>query len=166
MIISCTVLITCACVGKIPAETRGNHNDNEKKLELVNSTSRRGTRAAYHDEYPRDFGRRIAYTVSLVSDTSRPPIRQGRRDILAPRPFEIYSFHPPALFSDPFLDQLLYIYETVPFIVTMWFCTFVIYACALPTPFNPRFSTVLKSICPLWGTCWFEIQRHISIHNH
>ena len=37
---------------------------NTKILELVSSTSRRGARAAYHDEYPRDFGPRIAYTVS------------------------------------------------------------------------------------------------------
>ena len=35
-----------------------------KKSEPVSSTSRRGARAAYHDEYPRDFGPRIAYTVS------------------------------------------------------------------------------------------------------
>ena len=34
------------------------------KLEPVSSTSRRRARAAYHDEYPRDFGPRIAYTVS------------------------------------------------------------------------------------------------------
>ena len=33
-------------------------------MEPVSSTSRRGARAAYHDEYPRDFGPRIAYTVS------------------------------------------------------------------------------------------------------
>jgi len=35
-----------------------------KKPEPVSGTSRRGARAAYHDEYPRDFGPRIAYTVS------------------------------------------------------------------------------------------------------
>ena len=35
-----------------------------KTMEPVSSTSRRGARAAYHDEYPRDFGPRIAYTVS------------------------------------------------------------------------------------------------------
>ena len=35
-----------------------------KILEPVSSTSRRGARAAYHDEYPRDFDPRIAYTVS------------------------------------------------------------------------------------------------------
>ena len=33
-------------------------------MEPVSSTSRRGARAAYRDEYPRDFGPRIAYTVS------------------------------------------------------------------------------------------------------
>ena len=44
----------------------------KQKLELVSSTSRRGARAAYHDEYPPDFGPRIAYTVSLASDPSRP----------------------------------------------------------------------------------------------
>ena len=51
-----------------------------KKLEPLSGASGRGARAAYHDEYPRDFGSRIAYTVSLGSDTSRPPIRQGGRE--------------------------------------------------------------------------------------
>ena len=79
-------------------------NENNKS-EPVSSTSRRGARAAYHDEYPRDFGPRIAYTVSLVSDTSRPPtlcrppIWQGGREMSAPRPYETYPFHPPALFA-------------------------------------------------------------------
>ena len=36
----------------------------KQKLEPVSSTSRRGARAAYRDEYPRDFVPRIAYTVS------------------------------------------------------------------------------------------------------
>ena len=31
-----------------------------------------------------------------VSDTCRPPIRQGGRDMSAPRPFETYPFHPPS----------------------------------------------------------------------
>ena len=53
----------------------------------------------------RDFGLRIAYTVSLVSDTSRPPtlcrppIWQGGREISAPRPYETNPFHQPALFT-------------------------------------------------------------------
>ena len=34
------------------------------KSEPVSSTSRRGARAAYYDEYPLDFGTRISYTVS------------------------------------------------------------------------------------------------------
>ena len=74
-------------------------------LEPVSSTSRRGARAAYHDEYPRDLGPRIAYTVSLASDTSRsptlcrPPIWQGGREMSAPRPYETYPFHQPALFT-------------------------------------------------------------------
>ena len=70
-----------------------------KILEPVSSTSRRGARAAYHDEYPRDFGPRIACTVILVSDTSRPPIRQGGRDMSVPRPYQTYPFHSPALFT-------------------------------------------------------------------
>ena len=49
---------TCACADEIA------HIEENKKLEPVSSTSRRGARAAYHDEYPRDFGPRIAYTVS------------------------------------------------------------------------------------------------------
>ena len=81
---------------------KGKHT---KKLEPVSSTSRRGARAAYHDEHPRDFGPWIAYTVSLVSDTSRPPtlcrppIRQGGREMSAPRPYETSPFHQPALFT-------------------------------------------------------------------
>ena len=63
---SVLVLKTCACL--------------DNKTGTVSSTPRLGARAAYHDEYPRDFGPRIAYTVSLVSDTSRPPIRQGVRE--------------------------------------------------------------------------------------
>ena len=37
-----------------------------KKLEPVSSTSRRGARATYHDQYPRDFGPRIAHTVQVI----------------------------------------------------------------------------------------------------
>ena len=46
------------------APTTSRRQNQKKKLEPVSSTSRRGARAAYHDEYPRDFGPRIAYTVS------------------------------------------------------------------------------------------------------
>ena len=76
-----------------------NYLGQTKTQEPVSSTSRRGARAAYHDEYPRDFGPRIAYTVSLVSDTSqpptlcRPPIRQGGREMSAPRPYLIPRSH-------------------------------------------------------------------------
>ena len=50
-----------------------------------------------------------------MSDTSRaptlcqPPFRQGGRDISAPRPCEIYPFHPPALFT-PNIKNNFYIY--------------------------------------------------------
>ena len=77
----------------------GKQTSQRKNLEPVSSTSRRGARAAYYDEYPQDFGPRIAYTVSLVSDTSRPPTKQGGREMSAPRPFKTYPFHPPALFT-------------------------------------------------------------------
>ena len=96
------------------------------KLEPVSNTSRRGVRAAYHDEYPRDFGPRVAYTVSQVSHTSRPPtlcrppIRQGGREMSAPRPYETYPFHPPALFTSFAINQFQYIYKTVADISCMW----------------------------------------------
>ena len=44
--------------------------EENRKLEPVSSTSRRGARGAYHDEYPRDFGPRIAYTVIPVGPRS------------------------------------------------------------------------------------------------
>ena len=84
----------------------------KQKLEPVSSTSRRGARAAYHDEYPRDFGPRIAYTVSLASDTSRPPIWQGGREKSAPRPYETYPFHQPALFT-PYTTINIPLYQKV-----------------------------------------------------
>ena len=46
------------------AQTNTPKHKLRKTEEPVSSTSRRGARAAYHDEYPRDFGPRIAYTVS------------------------------------------------------------------------------------------------------
>mgnify|MGYP000654054401 CR=1 FL=1 len=90
----------------------GIQTSQRKNLEPVSSTSRRGARAAYYDEYPRDFGPQIAYTVSLVSDTSRPPtlcrppIRQGGREMSAPRPYETDPFHPPALFRHPTIPSI------------------------------------------------------------
>ena len=58
----------------------------KKELEPASSSSRRGARAVY-EKYPRDSAFRIAYTVSLVLDTSRspalcrPPIRQRGSDV-------------------------------------------------------------------------------------
>ena len=85
------------CSENVRMRTR-NTRDNRKK-NLGTSTYRRGARAACHDEYPQDFGPRIAYTVSLVSDTSRPPIWQGGREMSAPRPYGTNPFHQPALFT-------------------------------------------------------------------
>ena len=102
--VSISVWTSYACTNQIPG------SQENKKMEPVSSTSRRGARAAYHDEYPRDFDPRIAYTVSLVSDTSRPPIRQGGREMSAPRPYETYPIHPPALFTTYILSiNFLYI---------------------------------------------------------
>ena len=75
----------CACANQMPVT---------QILEPVSSTSRREARVAYRDEYPRDFGSRIAYILSQVSDTCRPPIRQRVKDMSAPRPYETYPFHP------------------------------------------------------------------------
>ena len=102
--IKISVLKTCVCADELTGQT--------KAEEPVSSTSRRGARAAYHDEYPRDFGPRIAYTVSLVSDTSRPPIWQGGREMSAPRPYETTPFHPPALFT-PYTKINFYIYTNL-----------------------------------------------------
>ena len=58
----------------------------------VCSTSRRGARTAYHDEYPRDFGPRIAYT--QIPDGPRSS-REGKKR----RPLD-HMRH------TPFIDQL------------------------------------------------------------
>ena len=81
---------TCTCSNEIPVAYESKNTGSEP----VSSTSRRGTRAAYHDEYRQDFGPRIAYTVSLVSGTCRQPGRERH----ALRPYETDPFHPLALF--------------------------------------------------------------------
>lgn len=43
-------------------QTEFSRHRKTKLREPVSSTSRHGARAAYHDEYPRDFGPRIGYT--------------------------------------------------------------------------------------------------------
>ena len=96
-------------------------NKKDKKYEPVSSTSRRGARAAYHDEYPRDFGPRIAYTVSSVSDTCRPPIRQGGREMSAPRPYETDPFHPLCSVHNLNDGQFLDIFKIVPAISPIWY---------------------------------------------
>ena len=89
-------------------------------MEPVSSTSRRGARAAYHDEYPQDFGPRIAYTVSSVSDTSRPPIWQGGREMSAPRPYETDPLRPPSSVLVLYWYHFLYICKRFPPISSIW----------------------------------------------
>ena len=93
MVIGARVLKTCPGAHEI-AEHR-----KTKIPEPVSSTSKRGARATYHDESPRDFDPRIAYVVGLVSETSRPPIRQGGREMSASMPYETKPLRPPALFT-------------------------------------------------------------------
>ena len=66
-----------------------------KIIEPVRSTSRHGARAVYHDEYPWDFGLQIAHTQCELRFRylSPTPIRQGGREMSAPRPYETYPFH-------------------------------------------------------------------------
>ena len=148
------VLKTCACTNEI----RGSQET--KKREPVSSTSRRGAKAAYHDEYPRDFGPRIACTVSEVSDTSRPPIRQGGREMSAPRPYETYPFHPPALFT-PYKKINFYIYTKL----LQLFLPYGVYALSwniVHLSFTNALFQVqqnFKSFCPPCGTYWYEIRR-------
>ena len=55
-----------------------------KILEPVSSTSRRGARAAYRDEYPQDFGSRIADTVSRSFRYQSAPDLAGRERNVGP----------------------------------------------------------------------------------
>ena len=76
----------------------------------------------------------------------------------APRPYETYPFHPPALFTSYTINQFQYIYKTVADISSQWCLhyvlqhwTFVISACAHPERLISRLSAILKSFCPLCG---------------
>ena len=63
-------MVSISALGKVRTRkpnTRG--KEKQKVLEPVSSTSRRGARATYHDEYPRDFAPQIAFYVNSTSDT-------------------------------------------------------------------------------------------------
>ena len=77
----------------------------------------------------------------------------------APRPYETYPFHPPALFTPYFkIDFCIYtkLFQLfIPcgiYIVPLEHCTFATYACALPEPLISRLGTILESFCALRGT--------------
>ena len=53
-----------------------------------------------------------------VSDTCRQAGREREREMSAPRPYGTDPFHP--LGSVSYMKQLLYIYNTVPVISSMW----------------------------------------------
>ena len=95
------------------------------KKNIGTSNSRRGTRAAYHNDCPRDFGPWIAYTVSLVSDTSRPPIRQGGREMSAARPYET-SLSSTSSVHTPKQDTFVHLCKSVSVISSIWNLYFVL----------------------------------------
>ena len=139
-----------------------NYLGQTKTSEPVSSTSRRGARAAYYDEYLR------YYTVSLVSDTSRPPtlcrppIRHGGREAEKCRPLEHMRQVPinHQLCSHPILRSICtyiqicssYFFHVV---IALRLLTFVICACALTEPHISRFSATLFSS----DTYWYEMKR-------
>ena len=133
---------------------QGHKSRGKNKREPVSSTPRRDAREAYHDEYPRDFGPRVAYTVSRY---------QGGKEMSALRPYKTAPFHPPALLA-PYTKINFYIHKPFSDIYSMWYLlcvlkhsTFVIYACAIARPLISRFSTILELFCPLCGSYWYEI---------
>jgi len=119
-------------------------------MKPVSSTSRRGARAAYHDEYPLDFGprsgregekcrpldhmRHITISHQLCS---HPPIRSISTYI---QNCCIYSFHVVLRSS----------------LETLHFCHLRIRSSR--ATFLLRFNAILKSFCPLCGVYWYEIQ--------
>ena len=90
-----------------------------------------------------------------MSDTSRPPtlcrptIRQGGREMSAPRPYETSPFHPPALFT-PNTKINLYIYTNL-------FQLFLSCGNCIAS----------RNICYLrvhsYRTTYFKIQRHFVL---
>ena len=96
---------------------------------------------AYHDDYPRDLGPRIAYPVSQVSDTCRPPIRQGeiRRSLDHTR--HIPFIHK-ALFSSISITNFPHICKKISSIFFMWY-----WYCALvrsPPPSERKYVNLRK----------------------
>ena len=74
----------------------------------------------------------------------------------APRPYETFPLHPPALFT-PYVKIKFSMYSKMfQLILSCGICivswniiNFFIYACALLEPHSPRFSAMLKLCCPL-----------------
>ena len=76
---------------------------NVKRLGTSGSTSGRGARALYLDDAPRDFGPKVALHASFQIPVQDQSIRQGGREMSAPRPYV----------TDPFLTT-----SYVPFDLT------------------------------------------------
>ena len=96
VMVSISVWTSYACTNQIP------ESQENKKMEPVSSTSRRERMLERRTmtSTPEISTRGSLILKSLVSDTSRwPPIRQGGREMAAPRPYETYPIHQPTLFT-------------------------------------------------------------------
>ena len=140
----------------------GKQTKNQKNPEPVSSTSRRGARAAYHGEYPRDFGPWIAYTVRLVSDTNRPPtlcrppIWQGWREMKAPRPYVTYPFSSTSsVHMHPVLQSIsIYIPHHSSYffhVAAQWSSTHALFRIA--------YFKVQSLLQTFWTSIWHVLQR-------
>ena len=77
-----------------------------------------------------------------MSDTSRPLIRQGRREMSAPRLYMTDPFRPPALYHQLISINMF----SDPVSSSTWYFHCVVYACAL----TPRLRTI-------YSDCYFEV---------
>ena len=69
----------------------------------------------------------------------------------APRPYETYPFHPPALFTSYTINQFQYIYKTVADISSMWCLHYVLQHCTCHLRMRS------------FRTTNFKVQRHFEV---
>ena len=87
----------------------------------------------------------------------------------APRPYDTYPLHQPALFTSytmfniPLYTKLFQLFLPCGICIVLKHCIFVTYACASPEPVISRISAILRSFCRLCGTYCYEIQRDTVI---
>ena len=101
--------------------------------------------------------RSLLTRLHVTSDTSRPPIRQGGREMSAPRPCETYPFYPPALFLLIIRSIYVYIQNCLNYYLHVVFTLYICYL--LMRSSTTTYSKVERHFEVILSSMWYVLVR-------